>query len=92
MCEARAPNTVLHTKQDTTHFFFDGDMIKADNHFFRHGLQDHGLQGSLTGTPETPESHEENKTTHGSQNNLRDWIRYILYTGADEHGNQTVQK
>ena len=26
------------------------------------------------------------------QNSMHDWIRYILYTGGDEHGNQTVQK
>ena len=31
LCELRAPNKVLHTKQDTTHFLlFDGDRIQAD--------------------------------------------------------------
>ena len=25
------------------------------------------------------------------QNNMHDWIRYILFTGADEHGHQHVQ-
>ena len=30
-CEVRAPNKVLHIKQDTTHFlFFDSDTIQAD--------------------------------------------------------------
>ena len=32
LCEVRAPNKFLHTKQDTTHFlFFDGDTIQADS-------------------------------------------------------------
>ena len=25
------------------------------------------------------------------QNNMHDWIRYVLYTGAEEHENQPVQ-
>ena len=33
-------------------------------------LQAHGSQESSTGTPETTEAHEENKTTHGNQNNM----------------------
>ena len=31
LCEVRAPNKVLHTKQDTTHFLVvDGDTIQTD--------------------------------------------------------------
>ena len=32
LCKLRAPNKILHTEQDTTHFFFlDGDTIKVGN-------------------------------------------------------------
>ena len=46
---------------------------------------------SSTGLTETTESYEQKKTTHGSPNNIFDWIRYIFYAGADKHGNQLVQ-
>ena len=51
----------------------------------------HGSQVSSTGIPETAESHEGYKTTDGSQNIMFDWIRYILYTAADEKRNQPLQ-
>ena len=91
LCGVRAPNKILHTEQNTTHFFFfDGDTIKTDKKN-RHGLQDHGSQVLLTGTPETSYSHDQNKQLKQVQNNMHDWIRYILYTGAEEHENQPVQ-
>ena len=87
----RAPNKVLHTKQDTTHFLLvNGDTIQTDVEILTlcRGPTDHKRR-QLEHLNNTAARKDE--TTHRGSSHKTDWLPYIIFTGADERENQPVQ-
>ena len=87
----RAPNKVLHTKQDTTHFLLlNGDTIQADGKLLT-------LRWRPTDQKRRQLEHlkhrasQKDETIQRGWSHKDDWLRYILYTGANERENQPVQ-